>query len=70
MKFGNHTLRKVELDELAKPCWSFGHMNFDPVSFARSGMHAQEQEQGECSSCKNCFKEVTIYHNYYPMGAA
>ena len=33
-----------KLDELAKPCWSFDHMSFDYVSFARSVMHAQEQD--------------------------
>lgn len=70
-----------KLDELAKPCWSFDHMSFDHVSFARSVMHAQEQDPGECSSCKHavtpdtlepcksCFKEVTIYRSYSPMVA-
>lgn len=69
-----------KLDELAKPCWSFDHMDFDHVSFARSVMHAQEQDTGECSSCKHaatvtvgpcvrCVDEVKIYRNYSPLGA-
>lgn len=32
------------LDELAKQCWSFDHMSFDHVSFARSVMRAQAEE--------------------------
>ena len=66
------------LDELAKPCWSFDHMSFDHVSFARSVMHAQEQGTGECSTCKHaatvtvgpcvrCIDEVKIYRNYSPL---
>ena len=53
-------------------------MSFDHVSFARSVMHAQEQDPGECSSCKHaatvtvgpcvrCIDEVKIYRNYSPM---
>lgn len=33
-----------KLDELAKPCWSFDHMSFNHVSFARSVLHAQDEE--------------------------
>ena len=36
--------RAEALDELAKPCWSFDHMSFDHVSFARSVLHAQDEE--------------------------
>ncbi len=36
--------RAEVLDELAKPCWSFDHMSFDYVSFARSVLHPQEKE--------------------------
>jgi len=36
--------RAEALDELAKPCWSFDHMSFNHVSFARSVLHAQDEE--------------------------
>lgn len=32
-------LNEKTLYELAKPCWSFDHLSFDHVSFARSVLH-------------------------------
>lgn len=34
------SLTVKQLDELARPCWSFDHRSFDYVSFARSVLHA------------------------------
>lgn len=36
--------RAEALDGLAKQCWSFDHMSFNHVSFARSVLHAQDEE--------------------------
>jgi len=50
-----------KLDELAKPCWSFDHLSFDYVSFARSVMHAQEQDDSDhLKTCPFCGSEAEI----------